>query len=124
MLQCRGRCWFALSSPMKRKRVFVKEVRNLLYGFGDVPNPLPETAEALDELLEWYITDLCDMAMSRATGKLKTSDFLGALAKDPKKLARAHELLKLEKELKNARAAFDVQEIAGVPLKAAKRDNV
>ncbi|KAL2919932.1 Transcription initiation factor TFIID subunit 13 [Polyrhizophydium stewartii] len=105
---------------LKRKRQFVKEVRSLMYGFGDVPNPLPESVELVDELLEWYMIDLCERSLKKATGKLKTSDFLGALAKDPKKLARAHELLKLDKELRQARAAFDVQEIAGVTMRAPR----
>ncbi|EGF80374.1 hypothetical protein BATDEDRAFT_7439, partial [Batrachochytrium dendrobatidis JAM81] len=91
----------------KHKKQFEKEVRGLMYGFGDVPNPLPESVELMDELLVWFIHDLCETAQRKATGKLKTSDYLGALAKDSKKLARAHELLKLDKELKTARAAFD-----------------
>ncbi|KAH6563017.1 hypothetical protein BASA50_011384 [Batrachochytrium salamandrivorans] len=105
---------------MKHKKQFEREVRGLMYGFGDVPNPLNESVELMDELLVWFIRDLCEKAQNKAISKLKTSDFLGALAKDPKKLARAHELLKLDKELKSARAAFDVQELAGVPLKTSK----
>ncbi len=41
----------------------------------------------------------------------KTHDFLAALRGDPKKLARAHELLAMERELKQARAAFDLEEV-------------
>ncbi|KAJ3000883.1 hypothetical protein HDV02_002346 [Globomyces sp. JEL0801] len=49
-----------------------------MYGFGDHQNPLPESIE----------------------------DFLKALEGDNKKIARAHELLNLDKELKAARATF------------------
>eukprot|EP00842_Homolaphlyctis_polyrhiza_P000760 jgi/Hompol1/1685/HPOL_001417-RA len=104
----------------KRKGQFAREVRGLMYGFGDVPNPLPESVDLVDELLEWYITDLCEKAAARAIGKLKTSDFLAVLADDPKKLGRAHELLRLDKELKVARAAFDVHEMTGVSMKPSK----
>ncbi|KAJ3325964.1 hypothetical protein HDV06_002349 [Boothiomyces sp. JEL0866] len=79
---------------MKRKRQFGKDIRALMYGFGDDPNPLPETID-------------CEQAQKKSTTpKLKTSDFLAALENDPKKLARAHELLNLDKELKLARATF------------------
>jgi transcription initiation factor TFIID subunit 13 len=92
---------------MKRKGIFSKDIRALMYGFGDDPNPLPESVEVLDELLEWFIIDLCENASKKCcTPKLKTSDFLTALEKDGKKLARAHELLALDKELKQARATF------------------
>ena len=43
---------------MKHKKQFEKEVRGLMYGFGDVPNPLPESVELMDELLVWFIHDL------------------------------------------------------------------
>ncbi|KAI8898684.1 hypothetical protein BC833DRAFT_588840 [Globomyces pollinis-pini] len=43
---------------MKRKSIFAKDIRNLMYGFGDHQNPLPESIEVMDELLEWFIVDL------------------------------------------------------------------
>jgi transcription initiation factor TFIID subunit 13 len=95
-----------------RKAVFAKEIRQLMYGFGDVPNPREDSVNALDECLEWFVADLCSQATSVSQGKLKTSDFLTALANDSKKVSRAHELLYLDKELKSARAQFDVKELA------------
>ena len=47
-----------------------------------------------------------------ATAKVKTSDFLHVLRKDPNKYARAKELLALDKELKQARATFDIDDLA------------
>ncbi len=79
-----------------------------MYGFGDVQNPIPQTVDVMDELLEWFITDLCETAQKKApTSKLKTADYLAALEGQPKKLARAHELLSLDKELKLARSTFN-----------------
>lgn len=94
--------------------VFQKELANLMYGFGDDPNPLPESVECLEELLDWFVIDLSERAQSKATSqKLKTADFLAALEGDSKKLARgnccftrAHELLNLDKVLKQARSTF------------------
>ena len=94
-----------------------------MYGYGDSPNPQQESVDVMEEILEWYILDLCEKALKTQTGsKLKTSDFLHALAKDPKKLARAHELLTLDKELKSARAAFDMQEVVGLAKMKTKED--
>lgn len=91
---------------MQRKNVFGKEIRALMYGFGDHSNPLPESVAIMDELLEWFMVDLATRASARTCSKLKTSDFLAVLEKDEKKFARAHELLNLDKELKLARATF------------------
>jgi transcription initiation factor TFIID subunit 13 len=96
----------------KRPVQFQKEIRQLFYGFGDDINPLQESVEVMDEMLDWFIADLCKVAQRKSsTARVKTSDFLAALNQDPKKLGRAHELLHLDKELRTARAAFDVQEM-------------
>jgi transcription initiation factor TFIID subunit 13 len=90
-----------------RTPVFPKEIKALMYGFGDQSNPVQESIEVMDELLEWFIVDLCQNAQNKSTtNKLKTTDFLLALEGDAKKSARAHELLALDKELKQARATF------------------
>ena len=91
---------------MKRKLLFPKEVKSLMYGFGDSKDPLPESIEIMDEMLENFIVDLCERSLKLSVGKIKTNDFLAQLEGDDKKLARAHELLHLDKELKQARATF------------------
>ncbi|KAJ3011718.1 Transcription initiation factor TFIID subunit 13 [Thoreauomyces humboldtii] len=91
-----------------KKRPFTKEVRNFMYGFGDVPNPSADTTDLMEELLLTYLADLCSQIPSNR--KPKTTDFLHALRNDPKKLARAHELLALDQDIKNARKAFDEPE--------------
>ncbi|KAF7252157.1 hypothetical protein EG68_08128 [Paragonimus skrjabini miyazakii] len=38
-----------------RKRMFTREIRSMLYAFGDDENPLPETVAVLEEVasLQW-----------------------------------------------------------------------
>ena len=50
----------------KRKRVFQKELKSLMFGFGDVSNPLPESIDLMDELLELFVADLCTTALKKA----------------------------------------------------------
>lgn len=50
----------------KRKRVFQKELKSLMFGFGDVSNPMPESIDLLDELLELFVADLCSTAFKKA----------------------------------------------------------
>uniref|UniRef100_A0A803PD45 Transcription initiation factor TFIID subunit 13 n=1 Tax=Cannabis sativa TaxID=3483 RepID=A0A803PD45_CANSA len=43
----------------KRKRgVFQKELQHMMYGFGDDPNPLPESVALMEDIVVEYITDL------------------------------------------------------------------
>ncbi len=44
------------------------------------------------------------------TGKVQAEDLIFLVRKDPQKFARVNELLKMDKELKDARKAFDVEE--------------
>ncbi|KAI9101103.1 transcription initiation factor IID, 18kDa subunit [Phlyctochytrium arcticum] len=94
------------------KKVFTKEVRMLMYGFGDVSNPSPDSVDLMETMLNTYILDLCESAAA-INPKPKTNDFLHALRKDPKKRARGQELLALDKDFKRARTIFnDVPEMA------------
>lgn len=99
------------SSSVRRRALFLKEVGFLMYGFGDVVSPAPETVALMEELLQDFLVDLCVKA-SKYSKRPKTSDFLAALAPDHKKAHRARELLALDKELKAARSVFDVNEMA------------
>lgn len=56
------------------KGKFTKDVRALMYGFGDDVNPLNESVEVMEELLDWFILDLCDSASKKCPApKLKTA---------------------------------------------------
>lgn len=103
----------ASASTLKRKRgVFQKDLQHMMYGFGDDPNPLPETVALVEDIVVEYVTDLVHKAQNVASkrGKLLTEDFLYLIRKDMRKLHRATELLSMNEELKQARKAFDVNE--------------
>ncbi|XP_078161717.1 TBP-associated factor 13 [Carex rostrata] len=100
-------------TSLKRKRgFFQKDLQHLMYGFGDDPNPLPETIALVEDIVVEYITDLVHKAQNVASkrGKLLTEDFLYLIRKDYPKLHRCTELLSMNEELKKARKAFDVSE--------------
>uniref|UniRef100_A0A0D9Y7V6 Transcription initiation factor TFIID subunit 13 n=1 Tax=Oryza glumipatula TaxID=40148 RepID=A0A0D9Y7V6_9ORYZ len=101
------------ATTLKRKRgVFQKDLQHMMYGFGDDPNPLPETVALVEDIVVEYVTDLVHKAQNVASkrGKLLTEDFLYLIRKDVRKLHRATELLSMNEELKQARKAFDVNE--------------
>lgn len=100
-------------ATFKRKRgVFQKDLQHMMYGFGDDPNPLPETVVLLEDIVLEYVTDLVHQAQDVASkrGKLLTDDFLFLIRKDLPKLNRCTELLSMNEELKQARKAFEVDE--------------
>ncbi|KAF5178615.1 transcription initiation factor TFIID subunit 13-like [Thalictrum thalictroides] len=103
----------ASDSSFKRKRgVFQKDLQHMMYGFGDDPNPLPETVALLEDIAVEYVTDLVNKAQDIACkrGKLLTEDFLYLIRKDRPKFNRCTELLSMNEELKQARKAFEVDE--------------
>ncbi|KAG5358139.1 Transcription initiation factor TFIID subunit 13 [Yarrowia sp. B02] len=106
----------SLEGTRKRKRtnLFVNDIKPLLYAFGDVSEPYPETVAALEDILTDYIVDTCHEAakMAEIAGrqKIKVDDFKFLLRNDPRKLGRAEELLVLQKEFVEARKAFDSTE--------------
>ncbi|CAI5970002.1 unnamed protein product [Closterium sp. NIES-65] len=87
-------------------------VRLMMYGFGDDPEPLPESVELVEEIVIEYITDLVHRAQEVAArrGRLTTEDVLFLIRKDPRKFARARELLAMNVELKEARKAFQEEQ--------------
>ncbi|CBF87662.1 putative transcription initiation factor TFIID subunit 13 [Aspergillus nidulans FGSC A4] len=100
-------CWFFLSS-----------LRLLLLAYGDpAPHPsfpsepLPETVRVLDEIVTDFVLEMCHGAAQHANysrrQKIKVDDFRFALRRDPNKLGRVQELLRMERELKEARKQFD-----------------
>ncbi|TYH11505.1 hypothetical protein ES288_A07G263400v1 [Gossypium darwinii] len=84
----------------------------MMYGFGDDPNPLPETVTLVEEIVVEYVTDLAHKAQDIGSkrGKLSVEDFLFLIRKDLPKLNRCMELLSMQEELKQARKAFEVDE--------------
>jgi len=93
----------------KKKRLFTRDLKVMMYGFGDVYNPLPESVDLMEELVHEYIHEMTIKATSLASkrGKLVTEDFLHLVRKDKKKQNRVMQLLSMYEELKRARKAFD-----------------
>ncbi|KAG2588528.1 hypothetical protein PVAP13_5NG341500 [Panicum virgatum] len=52
----------ASAPTLKRKRgVFQKDLQHMMYGFGDDPNPLPETVALVEDIVVEYVTDLVSL---------------------------------------------------------------
>ncbi|EIN07343.1 transcription initiation factor IID, partial [Punctularia strigosozonata HHB-11173 SS5] len=94
-------------SKPSHKGLFAKELRSLMYGFGDDRNPANDTVNVMEEILIEYIIDVCQTAAgpTRKT-RLSVEDLRRALSRpaDAKKLARMEELLFMQEDIKRARA--------------------
>ncbi|XP_065206024.1 transcription initiation factor TFIID subunit 13 [Planococcus citri] len=96
------------SSSGGRKRMFSKELRCMMYGFGDDQNPYTESVDFLEDLVIEFITDMTHKAMDIGkSGRVQVEDIMYLVRKDKRKYARVKELLSMNEELKKARKAFD-----------------
>lgn len=102
------------SRKRKRANLFSNDLKSLMYAFGDVPNPHPESVAVLEDILQDYIVSICHeayrMAVAANRQKIKVDDFKFAIRNDPKKLGRVDELLHLQREIAEARKTFDNSE--------------
>lgn len=90
-----------------------KELRCMMYGFGDDKNPYTESVELLEDLVTKYIHETTLKAMEVGkTGKISIDDIMYIIRKDKKKSARVKELLLMNEELKRSRKAFDIEILA------------
>lgn len=96
----------------RKKLTFTKEIRHMMYGFGDVKTPRQDTAEILEQYTLDYLKILLTntMNMARIKGKTKTEDLLWMLKKDRLKYTRVKDLLVTNEELKKARKLLDYEE--------------
>ncbi|KAL4954805.1 transcription initiation factor IID, 18kD subunit-domain-containing protein [Aspergillus filifer] len=108
----------ARAARHKGQMNFPAELRLFLLAYGDPaphpsfpPEPLPETVRVLDEIVTDFVLEMCHGAAQHANysrrQKIKVDDFRFALRRDPNKLGRVQELLRMERELKEARKQFD-----------------
>ncbi|TFY77907.1 hypothetical protein EWM64_g6105 [Hericium alpestre] len=96
------------------KGLFNKELRSLMYGFGDDRNPANDSVSVMEEILVEYIADVCQSALAPTKkSRLSIEDLRRALSRnaDANKLARMEELLFMQEDIKRARAQFDDSEI-------------
>ncbi|XP_074642603.1 transcription initiation factor TFIID subunit 13-like isoform X1 [Tubulanus polymorphus] len=92
----------------KRKKIFSKELRCMMYGFGDDQNPYTETVDVLEDLVIEYISEMTKKAMDVGRpGRIQVEDIIFLIRKDAKKYSRVRELLMMNEELRKARKAFD-----------------
>ncbi|KAK9880409.1 hypothetical protein WA026_010288 [Henosepilachna vigintioctopunctata] len=97
-----------------RKRLFSKELRCMMYGFGDDQNPYTESVDIIEDLVIEFITEMTHKAMEMGrTGRVQVEDIVFLVQKDPRKYARVKDLLTINEELKRARKAFDEIKFAG-----------
>lgn len=95
--------------------LFTKELKSLLYGFGDDRNPANDTVNVMEEILIEFIVDVCQTAGGpQRKARLSIEDLRRALSRpaDAKKLARMEELLFMQEDIKRARAQFEESELS------------
>ncbi|WJX13605.1 Transcription initiation factor TFIID subunit 13 [Trifolium repens] len=99
-------------SSKRRRGVFQRELQHMMYGFGDDPNPLPESVALMDDIVVEYITELVHKAQDIGSqrGKLSVEDFLYLIRKDAPKFNRCTELLSMNKEIKQVQKLFEADE--------------
>lgn len=95
------------------KGMFVKDLKPMLYGFGDSSTPLSQTVEVVEDVMLEYVSTMMHKALDLAGpyAKLTEQDLLYLVRKDPRKYSRARELMKLQMDLNQARKAFDDKEM-------------
>ncbi|CAI5440709.1 unnamed protein product [Caenorhabditis angaria] len=97
-----------LTSPEDKKHLLRRELRNMMYGFGDDKVPYDKTLEVLEAITLNYIKELCELAMKVGKpDKLALEDIHYLIRRDVKKFARVKDLLSMSEELKKARKQFD-----------------
>ncbi|XP_067131991.1 transcription initiation factor TFIID subunit 13 [Centruroides vittatus] len=104
-----------IQSGDRKKRLFSKELRCMMYGFGDDQNPYTESVDILEDLVIEFITVMTHRAMEIGRiGRVQVEDIVFLVRKDPRKYARVKDLLTMNEELKKARKAFDEVKYASV----------
>ncbi|KAI8960850.1 TFIID-18kDa-domain-containing protein [Daldinia sp. FL1419] len=91
-----------------------KEIRALLYAYGDVQDPLPDTVRVLDEIVTEFLEGVCFEASRHAQvagrQKLKFDDFEFALRRNPQYLGRVKSMIEKRQKIKEMRRTFDQED--------------
>mmetsp|Transcript_8402 Transcript_8402/g.35146 ORF Transcript_8402/g.35146 Transcript_8402/m.35146 type:complete len:126 (+) Transcript_8402:35-412(+) len=97
----------------KHKPIFAPDLKQMMYGFGDHPEPRDETVEMLDEIVQEYIAQMCAAASRRRAairgGRTNMNDIISLIKDDPKKYGRAIELLIHSKIVKKFKESADTK---------------
>lgn len=96
------------AGPPKKKRMFSKELRAMMYGFGDDSSPYVETVELIEDLVVDFIGDVTQKAVSVGKrGTVRVEDINYVIRNDIKKSARVRDLLMMNEELRRAKKKFE-----------------
>ncbi|EFC50533.1 predicted protein, partial [Naegleria gruberi] len=88
----------------RKKTELAPHIRQMMYGFGDVRNPLPETVTLMEELVREYVHEIVSEALKISKkGRLNPEDLVFLIRHDSKKYLRVDELLRKYQEIKKAR---------------------
>ena len=81
-----------------KKTTFYKEVRSMMYGFGDVSSPRMDTVEALHSYLMDYLSLLLMKVhgMAKIKGKTKTEDLMYFFEERQKEVLKSQEFATYE----------------------------
>lgn len=111
-----------ISTIEKKKRLFSKELRCMMYGFGDDQNPFTETVDMLEDLVIYFIGYIALEALEIGrTGRVTVEDVMYLVRRDARKYSRVKDLLSMNEELKRARKAFDEVEYVQKKKKLSKQ---
>ncbi|RYP08560.1 hypothetical protein DL765_008731 [Monosporascus sp. GIB2] len=87
-----------------------KDVSRLLFAFGDVESPLPETVRVLDEIVTEFLEGVCFEASRHAQvagrQKLKFDDFEFALRRSPAYLGKVRSMIDKRQHIASMRNLF------------------
>jgi transcription initiation factor TFIID subunit 13 len=96
---------------------FQRELRQMMYGFGDDREPLTESVQLMEELVVDYVHSVLNQAQQAAeqrqrgsshggagTARVKERDLIFALRRDRRRQERIEELLEVWKEVKAVRS--------------------
>ncbi|KAI1427587.1 transcription initiation factor IID, 18kD subunit-domain-containing protein [Xylaria sp. FL1777] len=86
-------------------------VAALLYAYGDVRDPIPETVRVLDEIVTEFLEGVCFEASRHAQvagrQKLKFDDFEFALRRNPQYLGKVKAMIEKRQTIKEMRKTFN-----------------
>ncbi|KAI0202622.1 transcription initiation factor IID, 18kD subunit-domain-containing protein [Astrocystis sublimbata] len=101
-----------------------KEIAALLYAYGDVRDPIPETVRVLDEIVTEFLEGVCFEASRHAQiagrQKLKFDDFEFALRRNPQYLGKVKAMIEKRQSIKEMRKTFNQDDDALMKDMAAK----
>ncbi|KAJ2993429.1 hypothetical protein NUW58_g1845 [Xylaria curta] len=101
-----------------------KEIAALLYAYGDVHDPIPETVRVLDEIVTEFLEGVCFEASRHAQvagrQKLKFDDFEFALRRNPQYLGKVKAMIEKRQTIKEMRKTFNQDDDALMKDMAAR----